>query len=194
MRPGAWLAGALVTALAGSTPCACPAATAAAGHATHSLYDFTVRTAAGGTQSLGEYRGKTVLLVNTASHCGYTPQYAALESLYRRYRDRGFVVLAFPANNFFHQEPGSDAEIQKFCSLKYDVTFPVFAKLSVRGKDKAPLYVWLTRDSPFPGEIGWNFNKFVIAPDGRVLARFGAGTDPLSKPVTDVVEGALGAK
>jgi glutathione peroxidase len=193
MRNDAWRVGALVLVLAGSLAAAgrARAAVPPAGHVTHRFHDFAARTAAGGTLPLGKYRGRALLVVNTASRCGFTPQYAALETLYRRYRARGFVVLAFPANNFLHQEPGSDAEIQKFCSSTYDVTFPVFAKLSVRGRDIAPLYAWLTRETPFPGEIGWNFTKFVIAPDGRVLARFDSGTDPLSKRVTDVIEGAL---
>lgn len=156
-----------------------------------SLYDFTVRTADGGHRALADYRGSTVLVVNTASRCGFTPQYRSLEALYTKYKDRGFVVLAFPANDFLGQEPGTDAEIQKFCALKYDVTFPVFAKVHVKGRDIAPLYAYLTKRSPFPGDISWNFNKFLVAPDGRVVARWGSPTDPLDPEVTAKVEALL---
>ena len=181
-----------------------PALAAHAMHAAHaahsdssaanSVLDFTVRTASGDAKALADFRGKVLLVVNTASHCGFTPQYDALEKLYLRYHERGFEILAFPANNYFHEEPGTDAEIQTFCRLKYDVTFPVFAKISVKGRDIAPLYAYLTKRSPFPGTIGWNFNKFVIAPDGRVLARFGARTDPMGVKLTQAIEAALPPK
>jgi glutathione peroxidase len=158
-----------------------------------SLYDFTVLTIDGETRSLGEYRGKTLLIVNTASRCGFTPQYESLEALYRQYKARGFEVLAFPANDFMGQEPGSNADIKVFCSERYHTSFPLFAKISVKGKQIAPLYRWLTKDSPFPGDIPWNFTKFVVAPDGKVAARFGPQTDPRSKDVTQLLEKLLPA-
>jgi glutathione peroxidase len=160
---------------------------------TPSIYEFTVQTIDGGTRSLADYRGKTLLIVNTASRCGFTPQYESLEALYRRYKSRGFEILAFPANDFMGQEPGSNAEIKTFCTTRYHTSFPLFAKISVRGKEMAPLYHWLTKDSPFPGEIPWNFTKFVVAPDGRVAARFGPQTDPRSKEVAAVLEKLLPA-
>ena len=158
---------------------------------THSVYDFQVRTPDGKEHSLAEYRGKTLLIVNTASRCGFTPQYEGLEALYEKYRARGFEVLAFPANDFMHQEPGTDAEIQSFCSLTYKTKFPVFAKISVRGHAMAPLYAFLTRDSGFKGEIPWNFTKFLVGPDGRVVARFAPPVKPLDPKVTAQIESLL---
>ena len=158
-----------------------------------SLYDFTVLTIDGETRSLGDYRGRTVLIVNTASRCGFTPQYESLEALYQQYKARGLEVLAFPANDFMGQEPGSNAEIKSFCSQRYHTSFPLFAKISVKGKQMAPLYRWLTQDSPFPGDIPWNFTKFVVGPDGKVAARFGPQTDPRSKEVTGLLEKLLPA-
>ena len=136
------------------------------------LHEFRVATAAGDERPLEDFKGKTVLVVNTASRCGLTPQYEGLETLRSKYASRGFEVLAFPANDFLWQEPGSNEEIQQFCRVNYGTTFPVFAKVSVKGKDIAPLYAWLTRDSGFPGEIEWNFAKFLVGPDGDVIARF----------------------
>ena len=156
-----------------------------------SIYDFRVRTMGDSEQSLADYRGKALLIVNTASRCGFTPQYQSLEALYEKYRARGFEVLAFPANNFMNQEPGSNQEIQNFCSANYHTTFPLFAKLSVKGRNIAPLYAYLTRDSGFPGDIPWNFSKFLVAPDGRVIARWGPTTDPLSADVTQKLEAVL---
>jgi glutathione peroxidase len=161
---------------------------------TQSVYDFSGRTIEGKERSLGVYRGKVSLIVNTASRCGFTPQYAALEKLYRRYKDRGFEVLAFPANNFLNQEPGSNEEIKNFCALRYETSFPLFSKISVKGKDIAPLYAFLTTQSPFPGAIGWNFTKFLVARNGRVLARFDSSTDPLDHRVIDALERALAEK
>jgi glutathione peroxidase len=158
-----------------------------------SLYEFTVLTIDGETRSLAEYRGKTLLIVNTASRCGFTPQYESLEALYQRYKARGLEILAFPANDFMGQEPGSNADIKTFCSERYHTSFPLFAKISVKGKQIAPLYRWLTKDSPFPGDIPWNFTKFVVAPDGKVAARFGPQADPRSKDVTELLEKLLPA-
>ncbi len=186
------LAGALVAlALTGSGT---PAIAGGGGQVTDGILGFRVKTAAGGEQSLGDFRGKTLLVVNTASKCGFTPQYKSLEALYEKYKDRGLVVLAFPANDFLHQEPGTDAEIQSFCSLKYGTTFPVFAKISVKGRHMAPLYAYLTRDSGFAGDIEWNFTKFLVGPDGRVVARFGPKIDPLADQVTERIAALLPAK
>jgi glutathione peroxidase len=158
-----------------------------------SLYDFKVLTIDGEERSLADYRGKTLLIVNTASRCGFTPQYESLEALYQQYKARGLEVLAFPANDFMGQEPGSNADIKRFCGTQYHTSFPLFAKISVKGKRMAPLYRWLTKDSPFPGDIPWNFTKFVVAPDGQVAARFGPKTDPRSKEVAETLEKLLPA-
>jgi len=160
----------------------------------HDIYDFTVRANDGTEHSLAEYRGKTLLVVNTASQCGLTPQYAGLETLYERYHPRGFEVLAFPANEFGAQEPGTDDEIKTFCETSYGTTFPLFAKLVVKGDHIAPLYSWLTKDAGFPGDITWNFAKFLVGPDGKVVARFDPKTEPLDPAVTTKVEAALPAR
>ncbi len=159
-----------------------------------SLYGFTLDDIDGNPVSLSQFRGKALLIVNVASRCGFTYQYAGLEALYRRYRDRGFVILGFPANNFFGQEPGSDGEIKQFCSERYEVSFPMFSKISVRGRDIHPLYRWLTSretDPRFAGAITWNFNKFLVARDGRVVARFRTRDEPGSEAVAQAVEAAL---
>jgi glutathione peroxidase len=144
-----------------------------------SVYDFMVKTIDGKETSLGDYRGKTLLIVNTASECGFTPQYAGLQSLYEKYRERGLVVLAFPSNDFGAQEPGTNAEIKKFCQLRYKTTFPLFAKIDVKGESADPLYKYLTA---LPGKQGgpvtWNFNKFLVAPDGRVVEHFDSKVAP----------------
>lgn len=158
------------------------------------IHQFTVKTIDGKTRSLAEYKGKTLLVVNTASKCGNTPQYKGLEALYDKYRARGFEVLAFPANNFMGQEPGTDAEIAQFCETNYQVSFPLFSKISVKGKDIAPLYAYLTKDSGFPGDIGWNFAKFLVGPDGKVIARFDPRTKPEDPKVVAALEAALPAK
>jgi glutathione peroxidase len=158
------------------------------------IHDFQVRTIDGDTKSLADYRARTLLIVNTASRCGFTPQYASLEALYQRYKDRGFEILAFPANNFMGQEPGTNAEIKEFCSVQYRTTFPLFEKISVKGKDLAPLYAYLTRESGHPGVIKWNFTKFLVGPDGSVIARFGPFTDPLDKSVVEEIESSLSGR
>lgn len=158
------------------------------------IYDFTMKTIDGKQESLDAYKGKVVLIVNVASKCGFTPQYSGLESLYEKYKDQGFVILGFPANNFASQEPGTDAEIKKFCSTKYNVSFPMFSKISVTGADTAPLYQYLTEDSANPsvhGAIQWNFTKFLIGRDGRILARFEPKVTPESSEVTNAIETAL---
>lgn len=157
-----------------------------------SIYDFPVQTANGETKSLAEYRGKVLLIVNTASKCGFTPQYAGLEGLYRKYAGQGFVVLGFPCNQFGSQEPGDMTEIQNFCSLTYDVTFPLFAKIDVNGSDAAPLFQHLK--SAAPGLLGseaikWNFTKFLVDREGKVLGRYVPTTTPES--LESAIEGAL---
>jgi len=156
-----------------------------------SIYDFKVKTMQGADKSLGEYRGQVLLIVNTASHCGFTHQYAGLEKLYERYKDRGFVVLAFPANDFLGQEPGSDSTIKQFCELTYKTSFPLFSKISVKGSQMAPLYQYLTTASGFNGDITWNFNKFLVDRKGQVIARFGSKTDPMDPALEEDVLRAL---
>jgi glutathione peroxidase len=159
-----------------------------------SVYDFTLNSIDGQPAPLAAYKGKVVLLVNVASRCGYTPQYTALEAVYEKYKDRGLVIVGIAANNFGAQEPGSNQEIKTFCSSKYHVTFPMMAKVSVKGDDITPLYHFLTDKSARPqtgGEIQWNFTKFLIGPDGRVITRFEPEITPDSPQVTSAIEKAL---
>jgi glutathione peroxidase len=142
--------------------------------------------------SLKTYAGKAILIVNVASKCGYTRQYAGLEALYRKYKDRGLVVLGIPSNDFGGQEPGTEAEIKEFCTKKFDVTFPMTAKVSVKGADQHPLYAALTGpDSPAPGPVKWNFGKFLISKDGKLLARWDSKTEPDDATLTAAIEAAL---
>jgi glutathione peroxidase len=148
-----------------------------------SLYDIEVTTIEGQPQTLEPYRGKTLLVVNVASQCGFTPQYAGLQALYERYKDQGFTVLGFPCDQFGHQEPGDEAEIQRFCSLTYEVTFPMFAKIQVNGDGAHPLYRYLKSEKK--GLLGseaikWNFTKFLVSPEGRVLERYAPTDTPES--------------
>lgn len=156
-----------------------------------SLYELQATRIDGSRQSLSQYKGKVALVVNTASECGYTPQYAELQELYSRYKDRGFVVLGFPSNDFGGQEPGSEADIQKFCSSKFGVSFPLFSKTKVLGEAKDPVYQFLVA-STGGKDVGWNFEKFLISKDGLVLERFPSSVKPLSPPLTGAVEGVLG--
>ena len=161
-----------------------------------SVYDFTMNSIDGQSTPLSTYKGKVVLLVNVASRCGYTPQYTALESVYEKYKGRGFVIVGIPANNFGSQEPGTNAEIKTFCSTKYNVTFPMMAKVSVKGSDITPLYQYLTDKATNPqtgGEILWNFTKFLIGPDGKTVARFEPKVTPDDPEVTAAIEKALAA-
>jgi len=157
-----------------------------------SVHDFTMVTIDGDERPLSDYEGKVLLIVNTASKCGFTPQYESLETLYRKYEDRGFTVLAFPANNFGAQEPGTDEQIKEFCTTNYDVTFDLFSKISVKGDDMHPLYAYLTGLPEVGGEIKWNFTKFLVGGDGQVLARFNTRVDPLDEQVVTALEDALG--
>jgi glutathione peroxidase len=161
---------------------------------TTSVYEFTMDDIDGKPVNLGAYKGKVLLLVNTASLCGNTPQYSGLERIYEQYHDQGFEVLAFPANNFGQQEPGTNAEIKGFCLTKYSVSFPLFGKISVKGSDKHPLYQYLTEQSPFPGEVEWNFQKYLVDRSGRVVGRFHHRTKPLAPEIVNEVERVLAAK
>ncbi len=159
-----------------------------------SLYQIPLKDIHGKDVSLEEYKGKVLLIVNVASKCGLTPQYKALEQIHEKYKDRGFSVLGFPCNDFAAQEPGTPEQIQTFCSATYHVTFPLFAKLHVKGPEQHPLYAALTgKDSPFPGEIKWNFGKFLIGRDGRILQRFEPKTTPDAPEVGRAIEAALAA-
>jgi glutathione peroxidase len=169
------------------------AAPAAAHPAPGALLDHQVQTLEGENVSLASYRGKALLVVNTASECGYTPQYAGLEQLYERYKDRGLVVLGFPSNDFGGQEPGSHKEIRAFCQKNYGVTFPLFAKAHAKGPEKAPVFATLTEATPpgIAGEIKWNFTKFLVDPSGKPVARFESAVEPLSSEVVAAVERVL---
>ncbi|MGI8958844.1 MAG: glutathione peroxidase [Bryobacteraceae bacterium] len=159
-----------------------------------SIYDYKLTSIDMEQAPLSQYQGKVVMLVNVASRCGYTPQYAGLEALYRKYKDQGFVILGVPANNFGQQEPGTNSEIKTFCKRKYDVTFPMMAKVSVAGNDIAPLYAYLTDKNTNPetgGEIKWNFTKFLIGKDGKILARFEPNVTPDDPALVAGVESAL---
>ncbi len=159
--------------------------------------DFKLKTIDGQDVDLGKYRGKVVLLVNVASQCGMTPQYAQLQDLHERYAARGLAILGIPANNFGGQEPGSDAEIKEFCTSRYAVKFDMFSKVSVAGDDRCPLYQWLTskQSNPkFGGDIKWNFTKFLIGRDGKVIGRFEPRTRPDDAALLKLLEEALDAK
>jgi glutathione peroxidase len=161
-----------------------------------SVYEFTLNSIDGQPAPLAAYKGKVVMLVNVASRCGFTPQYEALEAVYEKYKDRGFVIVGIPANNFGAQEPGTNQEIKTFCSSKYHVKFPMMAKVSVKGEDQTPLYQYLTDKSANPqtgGEIQWNFTKFLVGPDGRVITRFESKVKPDAPEVTGAIEKALAA-
>lgn len=145
--------------------------------------------------SLKAYEGKVVLLVNVASKCGYTPQYKSLEATYRKFKDQGLVVLGVPCNDFGAQEPGSNEEIKEFCTSKYEVTFPLLDKIHVKGPEQHPLYAALTgKNSPFPGDVKWNFGKFLLSRDGKILKRWDSGAKPDSKEITEAIEAALTKK
>ena len=159
-----------------------------------SIYDFTVNDIDGNPVKLDQYKGKAVLIVNVASKCGNTPQYEGLQDLYKKYGDKGLVILGFPANNFGGQEPGTNEEIKDFCTTNYGVTFPIFSKISVKGEDIHPLYKYLTSaetDPEFAGDITWNFNKFLINPSGKIVARFDSKDKPESEKVVKAIQIAL---
>lgn len=145
------------------------------------------KTIAGEDTRLADFKGQVVLIVNTASKCGYTPQYEGLQALYQQYKDSGLVVIGFPANNFGGQEPGSNEEIATFCSTKFDVTFPMMAKVSVKGDDIHPLFRFMTQESGLTGEIGWNFSKFLIDRDGQLVARYPSKVTPQDPELTSKI-------
>jgi len=156
------------------------------------IYDFTVTTLEGKPQPLADFRGKALLIVNVASKCGFTPQYSGLEKLWQTYRERGLVVLGFPCDQFGHQEPGDAEAIRNFCSTEYEVSFPIMAKIEVNGSGADPLYRWLkSQKSGFLGTsaIKWNFSKFLVGPDGRVVGRYGPTDTPES--LVEDIEAAL---
>jgi glutathione peroxidase len=153
-------------------------------------YGFTARTIDGDEQQLSAYQGKVLLIVNTASECGYTPQYEGLQELWERYADRGLVVLGFPCDQFGHQEPGDEAQIKAFCTETYHVSFPMFAKVDVNGASAHPLFAWLTLGSgPAAGEVEWNFTKFLVDTDGAIVGRYGPDVEP--EKLTDDIERLL---
>lgn len=158
------------------------------------IYSFTMNDIDGKAVSLSQYQGKVLLIVNVASKCGYTKQYAGLQKLYEKYKDNGFVILAFPANNFLRQEPGTDSEIKAFCTTKFNVTSPIFSKISVKGKDIHPLYQYLTNpeeNREFGKPIKWNFNKFLIGKDGETIARFPSKVAPMDASLLEALNEAV---
>lgn len=161
-----------------------------------SLYDIPLKDINGKNAPLGDYKGKVLLVVNVASKCGYTRQYKPLEATYRKYKDRGLVVIGVPSNDFGGQEPGTPDDIKAFCKSNFDVTFPLLEKVGVKsGPEQNPLYAALTgKDSPFPGDVKWNFGKFLIGRDGKIVARFESKDEPDSEAVTKAIEAALAAK
>lgn len=157
------------------------------------IYSFTMKTIDGKDKPLSDYKGRVLVVVNTASLCGFTPQYDSLQALYEKYKDQGLRVLAFPANEFGKQEPGSDSEIQEFCRTRYSVGFDLFSKIVVKGEGIHPLYRFLTQSSGHNGEISWNFTKFLVSKDGTVAARFDPTVDPVSAKFEAKVSELLGA-
>jgi glutathione peroxidase len=155
------------------------------------IYDFTMDDIDGKPRPLREFKGKVMMIVNTASFCGNTPQYEGLQTLYERYREQGFTILAFPANDFGKQEPGDNKEIAEFCYTKYSLEFPLFSKITVLGDQKHPLYRYLTEDTPFKGEIEWNFQKFLVNQQGEVIARYAPGQKPLTPKIVGDIEKTL---
>jgi glutathione peroxidase len=181
-----WLMGVMVAGLVGTAP--------AQGEDMKGLYALTVKDIGGRDVSLSSYQGKVMLIVNVASRCGFTGQYEGLQKLSETYAAQGLVVLGFPANNFMGQEPGTDEEIRAFCSTKYNVTFPMFAKISVKGDDQAPLYRYLTDPATNPehaAAVSWNFNKFLVGRDGAIVGHFGSRTAPDSEELVAAIEKAL---
>ena len=159
------------------------------------LSDIPLKDIDGNATSLKAFSGKVLLIVNVASKCGNTPQYAGLESLFEKYKDQGLVILGFPCNDFGAQEPGTNAQVKEFCTTKYNVSFPMFDKLHVKGTEQHPLYAALTgKNGPFPGDVKWNFGKFLVGRDGRPLRRFEPGTKPDDAKLVEAVEAALKAK
>lgn len=194
MTHSRWLFAALALA-AVTAPADAEAGTQGASSAP--IYRFEMKRLDGKPQSLGAYAGKVMLVVNTASKCGLTPQYQGLQQLHERYGAKGLAVLGFPANDFLWQEPGGSAQIAEFCSLNYGVSFPMFEKIAVKGKAQAPLYKYLTSKDTnprFAGAIGWNFEKFLVGRNGEVVARFSPKTPPTAPEVIAAIEAAIAAR
>ena len=188
LTAGLMAAAALFTVAGGS---------AGAADAPKSALDFTMKDIDGKPVELSHYKGKVVMIVNVASKCGLTPQYASLQKLYKQYGEKGLVILGFPANEFGAQEPGTNGEIKEFCNVKYQVTFPMFSKIVVKGDGQHPLYQFLTKketDPKFAGDIEWNFAKFLVGRNGELVARFPSKTDPTTPEVVSVIEKELAAK
>ena len=162
--------------------------------ASTSIYDIPVKDISGKDTSLAPYKGKVLLIVNVASKCGFTPQYTGLEAVYEKYKDKGLVILGFPCNQFGKQEPGTDEEIQAFCTSKFGVTFPMFDKIEVNGENRHPLYTKLATAPGFPGKIGWNFNKFLVGRDGTIIHWYESKVTPEGPELTQAIEAALAAK
>ena len=190
MKTALLLAALAVPSFAASKPSSKPEA------APQSLYDMTAKGNDGKPVALSRYKGKVALVANTASKCGFTPQYKQLQALYDKYKDRGLVVLGFPSNDFLRQEPGTDAEIKKFCEVNYGVTFPLFAKDHVKGEETQPVFRFLkaSEAGSKDGEIGWNFTKFLVDKDGRVAARFSSKVKPDAPEVIEKLEALLAEK
>lgn len=161
---------------------------------TKTVYDFTLKNIDGKEESLSQYKGKVIIMVNVASYCGYTSQYKDLEAIYQKYKSKGLVVLGFPANNFMAQEPGTNADIKQFCSREYAVTFPMFSKISVKGKGIHPLYAYLTNKTEngvVDGDVQWNFQKYLIGKDGKIITSFKPATKVTEANVVKEIEAAL---
>ena len=157
------------------------------------IYEFSVKTIDGKDRKLSDYKGHVLMVVNTASLCGFTPQYDALETVFQKYKEQGFRVLAFPANEFGAQEPGGNAEIKEFCRMKFSIKFDLFEKIVVKGDGIHPLYKFLTTESGFNGPIGWNFAKFLVGKNGEIAGRFDPSTDPMGRTMTKKIEELLAA-
>jgi glutathione peroxidase len=157
-----------------------------------SIYDFTMKTIDGKEKSLADYKGEVLLVINVASECGNTPQYKDLEEVFEKYKGKGFRILAFPANNFGAQEPGTDQEIKAFCQSNYAVTFDLFSKISVKGDDQHSLYRYITKESPFPGDVKWNFQKYLVDKQGNIVAMFPPKVKPSDKAFIEKIELLLG--
>lgn len=188
-----------IHAIIGTSCAALLAGCIAATHAepANSLYEIDVTTISGEAQKLESYKGKVLLIVNTASKCGFTGQYEGLQTLHETYETNGLVVLGFPSNDFLGQEPGSNETIASFCKMNFGVTFPMFEKISVKGEDQHPLYTYLTSEQSnpeFSGAISWNFNKFLISRDGKIIGRYGSRTSPDDKDLIKEIETALETK
>ncbi|MBU42097.1 MAG: glutathione peroxidase [Spirochaetaceae bacterium] len=157
-----------------------------------SIHEIEAKTIQGQSRSLKDYEGNLLLVVNVASKCGLTPQYKDLENLYKKYKDRGFRILGFPCNQFMGQEPGTEEEIQQFCSTNYDVSFDLFSKVDVNGANRHPLYQFLAGpEAAFPGDISWNFEKFLVGEDGKVIQRFSPKTSPSDPKIVETIESNL---